>query len=296
MSITVYHFKLQPSLKNLGLFADLAHDTLLPQSLGILVVIALLYLTWRLIYFIPMYQHSADKSFDVFFEKLEGRDHRIKEKITEKIEALNSIDVAAIKDAIENMEEKRRETFDGIKDFENTLSSAFNEFNSNIDNIKEKISRLGSEIDKLNDRSPASALDSWRAEFGRQLGFRNIIDEPFFEATQDVRLLQKKLGDIGPLSLSYEPSEVQEKLERLQKAMDVEYDDFIDKSKIAREAANREARIFGVWVPSVVSGIGLAFGFSTIYQTEGLLCPILGTCLFTPFIWYILHRHGYKKT
>ncbi|WP_065325787.1 hypothetical protein [Tritonibacter mobilis] len=295
MSLAVYYFKPQPSLEKLGLFSDYAQDTISPQSLGGLVVIALLYLTYRLIDLIPVYQHNADKSFDVFFEKLEVRDHSIKEKINEKIDSLKSFDVEAIEEAIGKLEEKRRDTFEGIRIFSDTLTSAANEFEANIHSIRQELRDLGEDLDKQTGQPGRSSLDSWSSVLERKLGIRERIERPFIDAEREIRLLEQKFIDIGPISLTYEPSEVHEKLDRLLRAMDVEYDDFIDTSKTARDAANREAKIFGVWVPSVISGTGLSFGISTICQTEGFLVPALGACLFIIFTCYFIYKYGYQR-
>lgn len=274
----VYRFQPTINLSEIGFFSDLSQQTIEPKNFGCIVILAIFYLLWRLVHFIPIYQNQTNRTFELFFEKLEQRNSHATKTLEAKLSALEAIDRQAIDEKIKEFDIRRNEMIEKLKEIKETVSVASGTLQQSVSSVTEHLNGLTRSVPSIPGDT-SNPRDISKSELTKK--YRELLEPPPdmrnpFEAIGNV--VDMEVIDLRDMILPSIAPELNYLETRLRDVLDGDYslvDRFEDNTKDARRCANAEANTFTIWVPALVASVGLAFGFCLICQTEGYIKPLI---------------------
>ena len=108
-AVTIHRFEPTIDLEEIGFFKDLAQQTVEPQHFGVGFIFVFAYLLYRLVHFIPIYRHNADRVFEDFYRSLRVKESDIYDRLRDKFSALQSINNALLDKNLQKLDRDRRE-------------------------------------------------------------------------------------------------------------------------------------------------------------------------------------------
>lgn len=297
-SVAIYSFKPTIALDEVVFLEDLSRTTIEPEHFGLASILAIFYLLWRLVHFIPIYQYHANQPFEAIFEKLEKNRDRLEDSLEKKLSSLKAIDRHEIDKRIEEFDSRRSEMVHRLDELKTIVNSASEEIKKDTIVISEHLRDLKAEVRAFPGDSTEGIREISRGElvsrYQKLLTPPSSMRNPFQIINSVLDENRTDLSDIGLKPISSHPKELESSIQKFLDSDHAEISNIRDNTRDARKSSNAEANTFTIWVPTILASIGLSFGGCLALQVEGYLVPIASSFLtFIPTCGFVkFYRPG----